>query len=289
MTLGPFSDIAPELVRSIADFALVFILVYVVLKLIWRTRAIPAVLGIVLLSFLYWISIWQKLQTVEFVLRVAVLYIGFAVIVLFQTEIRQALIYLGNRFQMLSKPKSGQIGDTIYDEIVLAITTLSSQKIGALIVLERGVGLKNFIDSGVQVDSKLSYDLLVTIFHPTTPLHDGAVVISENRIMAASVFLPLTKNPNVSRDLGTRHRAAIGVTEGSDAIAIVVSEETGAIGYVENGEMRRNVDAPQLKRILLDSLGLSPKSSDFRKKKTGGSAAGNDGRGIGADSSQISH
>ena len=114
--------------------------------------------------------------------------------------------------------------------------------------------LRNFIDSGVQLDAVISYDLLVTIFDPQTPLHDGAVIIREERIAAASVFLPLTKNPEISRELGTRHRAAIGITEGTDAISIVVSEETGLITWVEGGNVKRNLDTTQLRKLLLDAM-----------------------------------
>ena len=219
--------------RNVFDIALVFIIVYVVLKLLRGTRAVPMVAGIVILALLYWLAVAQDLATLEFVLRSAVLYIGVAIIVLFQSEIRQALIYFGNRLRFpFLRRQRGMLGETIYDEIVLAATTLASEKIGALIVIERNVGLRNLIDSGVSLDAKLSYDLLVTIFNPSTPLHDGAVVIQNERIAAASVFLPLTKNPGISRELGTRHRAAIGVTEGSDAISVVVSEETGLINIV---------------------------------------------------------
>ena len=134
------------------------------------------------------------------------------------------------------------------------MTTLASEKTGALIVIERNIGLRNFIDAGVQLDARLSYDLLVTIFNPSTPLHDGAVIIQNERVAAASVFLPLTKNPEISRELGTRHRAAIGITEGTDAISLVVSEETGLITYVEAGEVRRNVDTTQMRRLLLEAM-----------------------------------
>jgi diadenylate cyclase len=144
----------------------------------------------------------------------------------------------------------------VYDEIVLAVTTLASEKTGALIVIERNIGLRNFIDAGVQLDARLSYDLLVTIFNPATPLHDGAVIIQNERLAAASVFLPLTKNPEVSRELGTRHRAAIGVTEGSDAISIVVSEETGLATFVESGRVIRNVDTATLRRLLLEAMDI---------------------------------
>jgi diadenylate cyclase len=241
--------------RSVFDIALVFIIVYVVLKLLRGTRAVPTVVGLILLGILYWLSIEQDLATLEFVLRYAVVYVGFAIIVLFQSEIRQALIYFANRLRFpILRRQRGQFGGSVYDEIVLAATTLATEKTGALIVIERKVGLRNFIDAGVQLDARISYDLLVSIFNPATPLHDGAVVIQNERIAAASVFLPLTKNPTISRELGTRHRAAIGITEGSDAISLVVSEETGLITYVEAGEIRRNLDTTQLRKLLLDAM-----------------------------------
>lgn len=241
--------------RDFIDIAVVFIIVYVVLKLLRGTRAVPTVVGMVILALLYWLAVAQDLATLEFVLQSAVFVYPFLVIVLFQSEIRQALIYFGNRLRFpILRRQRGQFGGTIYDEIVLAATTLSSEKTGALIVIERSIGLRNFIDAGVQLDARVSYDLLVTLFNPSTPLHDGAVIIQNERIAAASVFLPLTKNPSISRELGTRHRAAIGITEGSDAISVVVSEETGLISYIENGEMRRNLDTNQLRKILLEAM-----------------------------------
>jgi diadenylate cyclase len=243
--------------RNLLDIALVFIIVYVVLKLLRGTRAVPTMVGIVLIALLYWLAVAQDLATLEFVLRSAVFYVGFAIIVLFQSEIRQALIYFANRlrFPILKRQRS-QFGGSIFDEIVLAVTTMATEKTGALIVIERKVGLRNFVDAGVQLDASVSYDLLVTIFNPSTPLHDGAVVIQNERIAAASVFLPLTKNPEVSRELGTRHRAAIGITEGTDSIAIVVSEETGLITYVEGGNVRRNLETNALRKLLLDAMDI---------------------------------
>src|SRR6476620_9945847 len=252
-----FTDYIPTIntARNILDIALVFIIVYVVLKLLRGTRAVPTVVGLVLLGLLYWLAVAQDLSTLEFVLRYAVLYVGFAIIVLFQSEIRQALIYFANRLRFpLLRRQRGQFGVSVYDEIVLALTTLASEKTGALIVIERNIGLRNFIDAGVQLDARLSYDLLVTIFNPSTPLHDGAVIMQNERLAAASVFLPLTKNPEISREMGTRHRAAIGITEGSDAISLVVSEETGLITYVEAGEVRRNLDTNQLRKLLLAAM-----------------------------------
>lgn len=255
--------------RNVLDIAFVFTIVYVILRLLRGTRAVPTMVGIVLLALLYWLAVAQDLATLEFVLRSAVLYIGVAIIVLFQSEIRQALIYFANRLRFpILKRQRGQFGGSVYDEIVLAATTLATEKTGALIVIERNVGLRNFVDAGVQLDARMSYDLLVTIFNPSTPLHDGAVIIQNERVAAASVFLPLTKNPGISRELGTRHRAAIGVTEGSDAISIVVSEETGLISYIEAGDVRRNLDTNQLRKLLLEAMEIPLVQSKREPTKT---------------------
>jgi diadenylate cyclase len=240
--------------RSFLDFAVVFLLVYLLLRLVRGTRAAPMAAGLVGLLLLYWLAVSQDFPTLEFVLRGAALYIGVAVIVLFQTEIRQALIYLGNRLQSpIRRRVQGQLGETIYDEIILAAATLSSTKTGALIVIERGVGLRNFIDAGVLLDARLGYDLLITVFNPETPLHDGAVIIQNDRIAAAACFLPLTQNPRLSKDTGTRHRA-IGITEDTDAVVVVVSEETGIISFVVDGAIKRNLDTTQLRRLLLSAM-----------------------------------
>jgi uncharacterized protein (TIGR00159 family) len=266
-----FSEYLPTIntLRNVLDIALVFILVYVVLKLLRGTRAVPTVVGMVILALLYWLAVAQDLATLEFVLRYAVAFLGIAIIVLFQSEIRQALIYFANRLRFpILKRQRGQFGGSVYDEIVLAITTLASEKTGGLIVIERNVGLRNFIDAGVQLDAKLSYDLLVTIFNPATPLHDGAVIIQNERLAAASVFLPLTKNPQVSRELGTRHRAAIGITEGTDAISLVVSEETGLVTFVVGGHVIRNVDTATLRKLVLDAMEIPLLESKTDRPKT---------------------
>ena len=160
--------------RNIADIVFVFLLVYAVLKLLRGTRATPMAAGIAALVFLYWLSIKQDLATLEFVLSNGLLYIGIAIIVLFQSEIRQALITFGNRFRMPFSRHRGQFGEGVYDEVILAATTLASTKTGALIVIDRNVGLKNVIDGGVKLDAELSYDLLVSIFNAASPLHDVA-------------------------------------------------------------------------------------------------------------------
>jgi diadenylate cyclase len=241
--------------RGVADIALVFLLVYGVLKLMRGTRAAPMAAGIAAFALLYWLSVKQNLTTLEFVLRGALPYIGVAIVVLFQAEIRQALITFGNRFRLpFAHRHGGQFGEGVYDEIVLAATTLASTKTGALIVIERNVGLKNVTDGGVKLDAELSYDLLVTIFNTESPLHDGAIVVRRHRIAAASCFLPLTLNPRLSKDLGTRHRAAIGITEDSDAVVIVVSEETGLISFVQGGEIRRGLDATKLRAAIIQAI-----------------------------------
>src|SRR5215813_4515904 len=260
--LLPYTEYLRRMIepRNVADIVFVFLLVYAVLKLLRGTRAAPMAAGIGFLVFLYWLSVKQDLATLEFVLSNGLLYIGIAIIVLFQSEIRQALIIFGNRFRVpFTRSHRGQFGEGVYDEIVLAATSLASTKTGALIVIERNVGLKNVSDGGVQLDAELSYDLLISIFNTASPLHDGAVVVRRHRIAAASCFLPLTLNPRLSRDLGTRHRAAIGVTEDTDAVAVVVSEETGLISFVQRGEIRRGLDATRLQEAILDVLEVGPK------------------------------
>ena len=269
LLLLPYTEYLRRVVepRNIADIVFVFLLVYAVLKLLRGTRAAPMAAGLGVIVFLYWLSIKQDLATLEFVLSNGLLYIGIAIIVLFQSEIRQALITFGNRFRMpFSRQHRGQFGEGVYDEVILAATTLASTKTGALIVIERNVGLKNVIDGGVQLDAELSYDLLLSIFNTTSPLHDGAVIVRRHRVAAASCFLPLTLNPRLSRDLGTRHRAAIGVTEDTDAVAVVVSEETGLLSFVQRGEIRRGLDATKLREAIFEALGVLPKKEKELQK-----------------------
>lgn len=241
--------------RSIMDIVLVFLLVYGVLKLLRGTRAAPMAAAIGAFALLYWLAVNGGLVTLEFVLRGALLYIGVAIIVLFQAEIRQALIGFGNRFRVLfTRRHRGQFGQSIYDQIVLAATTLASTKTGALIVIERSVGLSGIVEAGVRLDAALSYDLIVAIFNPAAPLHDGAIIVRGDRIASASCFLALSLNPLLSKDLGTRHRAALGITEDSDAVAIVVSEETGLISFVRAGRIKRALDATRLRAEIFQAI-----------------------------------
>jgi diadenylate cyclase len=217
--------------------------------------------GLGALALLYWVAARYDLATLETILRLSPFVVSVAVVVLFQNEIRQALIHFGNRFRMpFLLRHRGQFGEGVYDEIVLAATTLASTKTGALIVIERGVTLRNVIEGGVKMDAELSYDLLVTIFNTEAPLHDGAVIISGHRVAAAACFLPLTLNRMISKDLGTRHRAAIGITEDTDAISVVVSEETGLISFMQGGQITRNLDGPRLLVAIQEALGPSSSS-----------------------------
>jgi diadenylate cyclase len=243
--------------RDVLDVALVAFLIYELLRLVHGTRAVQMSVGLGLVALLYQLSIWMGLTTVQWLLRNAVLYLGFAVIVLFQHEIRSALMQLGKniRLPMLrTRKRLNTFGDEWYDDVVMAANTLSTEKIGALMVFERDIGLRNLIEGGIKIDAQLTYDLLVTIFNTHTPLHDGAVIVSNGRIAAASCFLPLTQNPQVSRELGTRHRSGIGVTEDTDAFAVIVSEETGAISFVVEGRLLRNLDGPRLRRLIQSAM-----------------------------------
>ena len=196
---------------TVVDVFIVSALIYQILLLIRGTRAVQMALGLGFLAIFFYLSRWLHLETVQWILTNILPYFVFGIIVLFAAEIRRALASIGKN-PLIRKFSQDPLRES-YDEIVLAATTLSSQRIGGLIVIERDIGLKNYIESGVAVDAALSYDLLVTIFSPGAPLHDGAVIVRKDRITAAACFLPLTVNPRLSKELGTRHRAAIGVTE----------------------------------------------------------------------------
>jgi diadenylate cyclase len=234
---------------DLADILIVSVAIYEFLKLIRGTRAVQMAFGVALIVGLFYLSEWAPLQTVNWLIRNAVGYVVFAAIVLFQADIRRALAHFGRAPFIRYFAASEEADDTV-EEVVTASAMLADQRIGALIVVEREIGLRNFIESGIPLDATMSYDLLVTIFQPSSPLHDGAVIIQEDRIAAASCFLPLTVNPRLERDLGTRHRGALGLTEESDAVAVVVSEETGRISLALEGQIERDLSIEQLRDRL---------------------------------------
>lgn len=234
------------------DILIVSLIVYEVLKLIRGTHAVQMALGIAVLVGMFYLSRGFQLETLNWLIRNVVGYVVFAAIVLMQGDIRRALVHIGRApffraFRRLDRPVPD---DDIVEELVVASTTLSSKKTGAIVVIERSIGLRNYIEGGIPLDARLTYDLLVSIFQPASPLHDGAVVVQGDRIAAAACFLPLSINPRLSRELGSRHRAALGITEENDAIAIVVSEETGVISLVMNGEIERSLTPEQLRLRL---------------------------------------
>jgi diadenylate cyclase len=234
---------------DVLDIAIVSILIYEFLKLIRGTRAVQMAAGSLIIVGLFYISRLAPLQTVNWMIRNMLVYVAFAAIVIFQSDIRRALAHFGQApfFRYFTRLEAD---DETIEELVVASTMLASQKIGAIIAIEREIGLRNYIESGIPLDATLTYDLLVTIFQPGSPLHDGAVILQENRIAAAACFLPLTVNPKLSRELGTRHRAALGLTEEGDAVAVVVSEETGKISLAMNGRIDRELTADELRLRL---------------------------------------
>jgi diadenylate cyclase len=238
--------------RDALDVAIVAFIIYELLLFIRGTHAVQMALGALVLVLAYWVSSLLDLETVNWILRTLLPYVVFGIIVVFQSEIRKVLAHLG-KTPLLGAFQSERT-EGVIDEVVLAATTLSSEKTGAIVVIEREMGLRSYIETGIALDAIVTYDLLISIFNPGTPLHDGAVIVQGNRIAAAACFLPLTVNPELSRALGSRHRAAIGVTEDTDALAVVVSEESGTISLVAGGQIRRGLDGRSLKQALLEAL-----------------------------------
>lgn len=252
---------------DLIDFLSVWAIIYGLLKLVRGTRAVQMAIGLLGVGLFYQLSVIFRLETLQFVMRNTLFYFGFAIMVIFAPEIRSALMRFGSNLRRPLRFSRARIGEDAYEEVVLAAMTLSSRRTGGLIVLERNVGLQNYIDTGVTLDAALSYDLLVTIFDTHTPLHDGAVIVRNYKVAAASCFLPLTLNPKLSKELGTRHRAAIGITEDTDAVAVVISEETGSISFVENGEITRYLNSGRLRDLIRGSIQPSRKLSDIIRPK----------------------
>jgi len=240
---------------DLLDIVLVSVLIYELLLLIRGTRAVQMALSAGFLLSLFFVSRWFDLETVNWVIRNLATYVGFAIIVLFQADIRRALAHFGRApfFKYFERVASA---DETIEDLVVAATTLSTRRIGAIIAIERQIGLRNYIEGGIPLDATVTYDLLASIFQPGSPLHDGAAIVQGDRIAAAACFLPLSINPRVSRDLGTRHRAALGLTEENDAVAIVVSEETGTISLALGGGLERGFSADQLRDRLRALLGV---------------------------------
>ena len=238
-------------VSLVLDILLVAALIYQVLVMIRGTRAAPMLAGAAALAILFYLARIGELTTLNWLVSRLLPYAIFALIVVFQSEIRHVLADLGRRLSFMRG--SAAEGDS-YDDIVLAANLFSQHQTGALIVIEREIGFRTHIESGVPLDARLSYDLLATIFRPSAPLHDGAVIVQKDRIAAAACFLPLSMNPMLSTQLGTRHRAGIGITEETDAIAVIISEESGAISLAIGGKIERDLTVEQLRERLGSEL-----------------------------------
>jgi diadenylate cyclase len=249
---------------DLVDILIVSVLIYEVLLLIRGTRAVQMGLGAGALVALFYGSRWGQLETVNWLIRNLFGYFVFAAIVLFQPDIRRALAHLGRGpfFRYFARPESAE--ESI-EELVVAAGMLASQRIGAIIAIERQIGLRNYIEGGIPLDAQLTYDLILSIFQPSSPLHDGAVIVQDDKVAAAACFLPLTVNPKLGKELGSRHRAAIGLTEENDSVAIVVSEESGRISVVADGQIDAGL-SPEDLRARLRSLVVQRPTSAHRRE-----------------------
>ncbi len=250
--MAPFHRFLPLLpnltLRGVVDILVVAFLVYQALMVVRGTRAGHILLGIFIMVALYGLSVWAGLEALRAVLSFTVPLVGLAIVVLFQSEIRRTLARLGRK-RLLGFGAGFREPEAI-NEILMAVETMAPQHVGALIVLERDIGLRTFIESGVALEARITRDLLFSIFAPGLPLHDGAVIIQKDRISAAACFLPLTTTPALARELGTRHRAAIGITEETDCLSLVVSEETGRISVCAFGELVQGLSLAEVRERI---------------------------------------
>ena len=242
-------------VRDLVDILLVAIVFYLMLAVLKGTRGMSMLWGILVLTATYLAAQALDLITLTTILGNVLFYLPFAIIVVFQHEIRRILAAVG-RTPLLRWVATLSPREVLINDIVLACDTLVSRRYGALIVIERDEGLRTYVETGIPIDARLSYDLLVNLFTPGTPLHDGAAVVQGGRIAAASCFLPLSGRADLSTEYGSRHRAALGISEETDAVAVVVSEERGAMSVAVGGKVRPNLARRELRDLLLELLHL---------------------------------
>ncbi len=275
-TLANFTSSPFNVVTTILDVLIVIFFIYKATKMIKDTRAWQLIKGILVLIVITLLSGFFKLNIVNFVLTSIMSYGFIMLIIVFQPELRRALEQLGTTrkfsrwFGLDDKDLNAKKKENIY-KIAIAAVELAKQKKGALIVIEREIKIQDIISTGIIMNSEISPQLLVNIFEPNTPLHDGAVVISDNKIAAASCMLPLADDKDIARELGTRHRAAIGTSKESDAMVVVVSEETGKLSIAKDGTLIADVREDVLKKILIKNLIQEPiytsnKNNENRKK-----------------------
>jgi diadenylate cyclase len=262
-------------IKDIIDVLLVSYIIYRLIIMVRGTRAVQLLRGIMLLVITWALSTWFHLYTLMWLMNQMFTLGVVTVLIIFQPELRRALEQLGTGKLFMRNSQEEQDVSHQINEVMKSVNYLASRKIGALIVFERSTGLNDYIESGIKMNSKLSSELLSNVFVPNTPLHDGAVIIRGNQIMAAGCYLPLSENPFISKELGTRHRAAIGVSEVCDAISVVVSEETGQVSLAINGQIVRDIKEESLISKLFDELRPQFKARNaewkaFWKRKEGG-------------------
>ncbi|MGI9534849.1 MAG: diadenylate cyclase CdaA [Thermodesulfobacteriota bacterium] len=246
------------------DIVLVAFIFYYILKIIEGTRAAQILFGLAVVVLLFFASQSTGLFTLNWVLNHFLGSIILIIVILFQNDIRKALANIGKKPLLLRFGKVLSEEETV-DELVKASTFLASRKIGALIAVERNSSLEDFIELGMKLDAQISRELIISIFNPSSPLHDGGIIIGENKILSAGSFFPLETDPDLERSLGTRHRAAIGLSSETDAVVIVVSEETGLISLAIQGEIKRGLDATSLFNNLADLLNVKPSKINEEK------------------------
>lgn len=238
--------------QDVLDVVIVAFIIYRTFLLVKGTRASQLIVGVIIVVFVFYLSSKLELFALGWILNNFVSSIILVIVVVFQNEIRRVLLALGRSpfFKRIT-----YVEETLFfDELSNACTVMANKKTGALLVIEREVGLEEFMEIGVRLDAEVNTELILSVFQYASPLHDGAMIIREGRIRAASCILPLAMRDTIDKQLGTRHRAAIGITEVTDAIALVVSEEKGKISYVFRGELHWNVDGDTLKRVLRELL-----------------------------------
>jgi len=254
-------------VIDVVDIGIVAFIIYRVLLLIRGTRAMQMLTGLGILGVAFFLSSALELFTTNWVLSHFFDYLFLIVIVLFQDDLRRALTHVGrNPFFSASSQEEER---EMVDEIARAATRLANERIGALMVVERETGLKNFIDTGSRIDARVKSELLYSIFVPSSPIHDGAVIINQGRVAAAGCFLPLSKDPNIDKNYGTRHRAALGLTEDTDAIVVLVSEEAGQAHLVKNGKLTTNLSESELRASLSALLDITRRQAGFSRRMGG--------------------
>jgi diadenylate cyclase len=262
-------------ITAVADILVVAILIYQFFVIVRGRRAAHILTGVLILAAVYVIAIFAKMELLRTILATLAPYTAFALIVVFQSDIRRMLARIGRRrFLGFSQFERREVAD----EILLALNRLSDQRTGALIVVERNIGLRTFAESGVSLDAAISTDLLLTIFQKGSALHDGAVIVHRDRIVAAACFLPLTTNPFLTAKLGTRHRAAIGITEEADCVALVVSEENGRISLAASGEIELDVKPQRIGEVLTQRHGDRDVQTPYLPAPTGQDQATDDGQ-----------